>query len=364
MLAYGEQFAGAERQIVTLCRELLRAGAAVEAYLQYDALLAAHLRDDGVPVTHVGALNARDAIARLATPPLPGRRSVFHAHNARSSMLASRACLRSGMPVVKTEHGSPSPPGLRPARLKARVARLLETLALRTARAQIVFVSEDLRRAAAWCGALETCVIPNGIEAMDRGTIPRPAEFDAAGFQVVYAGRLEPVKAPLAAIEAALSLPEDLEATLWVLGDGPLRAAAEQSAASELGRRRVRLLGFRPDARAFLAHADAAVMPSLHEGLPFTALEALSLGTPLIAANVGGLREMLVHDESALLVGPGDSAGVREGIVKLARDRALGRRLADGGRRVIANRLSSEAMARRYLEVYERALASVTRARR
>ncbi len=56
-----------------------------------------------------------------------------------------------------------------------------------------------------------------------------------------------------------------------------------------------------------MASADALIMPSLHEGLPYTLLEAMSLGLPVVASDVGGLAEVLRNEETGLLVPVGDA---------------------------------------------------------
>ena len=78
-----------------------------------------------------------------------------------------------------------------------------------------------------------------------------------------------------------------------IIGTGPLTAELK-GLAEELGvSDRVRFLGFKKNVYDYMAHCDALIMPSLHEGLPYTVLEAMSLGLPVIASRVGGLAEVL-----------------------------------------------------------------------
>ena len=65
-------------------------------------------------------------------------------------------------------------------------------------------------------------------------------------------------------------------------------------------------------------------MPSLHEGLPYVLLEAMSFGVPIVASRVGGLAEVLRHDETGLLVEVGDVGGLARALARLAGDPDLG----------------------------------------
>jgi glycosyltransferase involved in cell wall biosynthesis len=116
--------------------------------------------------------------------------------------------------------------------------------------------------------------------------------------------------------------------------------------------------GFRPNSFDYIAHADALLMPSLYEGLPYTALEAMSLGTPLIASRVGGLAEILKDGQTALLVEPRNTSQLAAAVAKLARDEPLAGRLRAAAADDVAARFSASAMARQYLEAFEDALAA------
>jgi glycosyltransferase involved in cell wall biosynthesis len=173
---------------------------------------------------------------------------------------------------------------------------------------------------------------------------------------VVFAGRLETVKAPLSAVGAMLELPADSQARLFVLGDGPMMADVSALSRHPALRSKVTLLGFRSDALRFVAHADAVLLPSLHEGLPFVALEALACGTPLIASEVGGLREFLVHGRDVYFTAPGDTATLAKGISILERDPALRSTLGKNGVELINRELSADRMVDRYLATYQKRL--------
>jgi len=145
------------------------------------------------------------------------------------------------------------------------------------------------------------------------------------------------------------------ETVLAIAGDGPLRPQLERLT-GELGvAARVRFLGVRPDARALMGAADAIVLSSRSEGLPLSALEALASGTPLVATNVRGLRELVVDGESALLV-PEEPGALAAALRRVLDDRELAARLAEAGKR-IEGAGSDEALVRGFLALYERLAA-------
>ena len=110
--------------------------------------------------------------------------------------------------------------------------------------------------------------------------------------------------------------------------------------------------GFQREVYDYIAHADAILMPSLHEGLPYTILEAMSLGTPILATRVGGLAEVLVPNENALLFEPRSEDGVASAVVQLATDSALGQKLARNAREACHARFSSAVMADSYQKLF------------
>lgn len=93
-------------------------------------------------------------------------------------------------------------------------------------------------------------------------------------------------------------------------------------------------------------------MPSLHEGLPYTLLEAMALGTPVIASRVGGLAEIIQDDATGLLVAPGNAGALADAIRKLIADPSFRTRLGDAAQRLQRAKYTLEAMADSYIDVY------------
>ena len=215
--------------------------------------------------------------------------------------------------------GSRTVPALRRAR----------TLALRRAR-RVVVPSRYLAEIALDWGLdpERVVVVPNPAPALLAEDPAVPEAPERRG--LVFAGRITRQKALGTALEAIARVPG---ADLLVLGDGPDRERLERHA-TELGLNgRVRFAGSVPRAevlRAFAA-ADALVLSSDWENFPHTAVEALALGTPLIATAVGGVPEIVVDGVNGLLVPPGSPDALAEAIGRFTGSAEL-RARARGGR--------------------------------
>jgi len=221
--------------------------------------------------------------------------------------------------------------------LRVRLLRATRTAALRRAR-RIVVPSAYLREMALRWGldAQRVVVVPNPAPVV-AGTVSREKARDRLrldGPTVGAAGRLTAQKAfgdALAAI-ARLSGVE-----LLLLGDGPERAGLERRS-RELGLEgRVRFLGAgsRDDVLTLFRAVDVALLTSLWENLPHTVLEALALGTPVVATAVGGVPEVVVDGENGLLVPAGDTGAIASAIARLLGDDELRTRLGEAAVRSV-----------------------------
>jgi glycosyltransferase involved in cell wall biosynthesis len=155
---------------------------------------------------------------------------------------------------------------------------------------------------------------PDGAEDLPPGTL-------------VFAGRLTAQKGLATALEALVRVPA---ARLVLVGDGPDRAALEELARETGLDGRVEFRGSRPrrDVLRTLAGADAALLPSEWENLPHAAIEALAMGTPVVATAVGGVPEIVRDGENGLLVPPRDPQALAEAIERVIGDKPLRDRLA------------------------------------
>jgi glycosyltransferase involved in cell wall biosynthesis len=139
-----------------------------------------------------------------------------------------------------------------------------------------------------------------------------------------------------------------------IVGEGPERSRL-RSLARPLGDRLI-FAGFHADTWPFYCAASAFVLPSYTEGSPMVLLEAMQAGLPIVATRVGGIPEMVVDGETAVLVGAGDTEALFRGLLALAGDGALRARLATAARTAVSL-FSIPRYSDRLVKIYEHVLA-------
>jgi glycosyltransferase involved in cell wall biosynthesis len=221
--------------------------------------------------------------------------------------------------------------------LRVRLLRATRDLALR--RARHVFTPS---------GYLRDLVVGWGTPAARVSVSPNPApdvpvlptreelrlELGLDGPTLGFAGRLMAAKALDVALEALCLLPE---AALLVAGEGPDRTAIERQRAALGLEQRVTLLGSRSrvEVLRMLRAVDAALLSSRWENFPHVVVEALAVGTPVIATAVGGVPEVVRDGENGLLVPPNDAPALAEAIRRLIGEAGLRERLARAAARSV-----------------------------
>ena len=206
-----------------------------------------------------------------------------------------------------------------------RVLRLARNAELRRA-AHVFTPSAYLGELAVSWGvpAERVSVLPNPTPPLPR-LRPRDelrAELGLTGPTLAFAGRLTAQKSLDVALDAVAATDG---VALVIAGDGDERAGLERRVSELALGDRVRFLG--PVARGsvleLFSAADAAVLSSAWENFPHTAVEALAVGTPVIATAVGGVPEVVTDGENGLLVPPGDPEALAAAIRRFVSDDAL-----------------------------------------
>lgn len=200
-------------------------------------------------------------------------------------------------------------------------------------------------------------VIPNGLDldefdaAAERpcATLPERSPGPLLG----TVGRLEPQKGITHLITAMTLLSQSVpDAQLWLIGDGPERAALGKQAADAGLENRIHFLGLRNDVPAILKHLDIFVLPSLWEGLPNAALEAMAAGRAVVATSVHGTPEAVSENETGLLVPPADPVALADAIARLIADRNLCSRMGAAGRNRVAEHFNMRQMVEQTQALY------------
>jgi L-malate glycosyltransferase len=138
---------------------------------------------------------------------------------------------------------------------------------------------------------------------------------------------------------------------LLILGEGEMRAELESLARDSGLANRVLLPGFVHNAASFIAQFDIFVFPSLQEGLGTSLMEAMWSKTPVIASDTGGISELIVHEETGLLVHPGDVESLASAIERLLEVKDLRNTLTANARDRVED-FTPGKMAKETLSIY------------
>jgi glycosyltransferase involved in cell wall biosynthesis len=171
---------------------------------------------------------------------------------------------------------------------------------------------------------------------------------------VMTVGRLIVMKGQRFLVDSVPQLLERFgDLAVLLVGEGHLRGELSKHAA-ELGvSSAVRLLGHRADARMLLDAADVFVLPSLHEGMPLAAMEAMDASLPVVGTDVIGTAEVVADGETGLLVPPRDPGALATALGALLSDPDLRARYGAAARRRYLQHFTSARMAADTAAVYD-----------
>lgn len=219
----------------------------------------------------------------------------------------------------------------------------------------------------------QVAVIHNGI----RNTSSSEAGAKGAVFTVVFAGNIAPHRGAHVLIDAAVQVQGRLKILLaGNLADSDYVQYLEDRIQKHGLERIVDILGFRDDIVDLISQSDVVVFPSIdkavlvsernkwditwQEGFGLSALEGMRAGKPVIASNMDGLREVVVHEQTGLLVRPNDPGALAQAIHTLMEDQNLREDMGNNGRKRFLEFFTHDIMAnklREYLRTIDKGKA-------
>jgi glycosyltransferase involved in cell wall biosynthesis len=274
-------------------------------------------------------------------------------------LVGARFLSRRRIPVIATEHVTPD------ALRETRGRRAQLALAARLyRRASVVAVSEGMRRA--FVDELRlppdrVRTIYNPFDPSLDSMLAEPPDHPWLrddGPVLVAVGRLSPQKGYPVMLRALAEVRRTVAARLLVLGEGTERPSLE-ALASELGLSdAVDFIGFVQNPFSYMQAASGYVLSSHWEGFPFVLVEASRAGAAIVATNSPfGADEVLVPEETGLLVPPNDATALAAGIVRLLQEPGLADRLRNGARQR-SELFSPDEAVRRYEALLDEAIAA------
>ena len=160
-------------------------------------------------------------------------------------------------------------------------------------------------------------------------------------FVVGWVGRMTAVKDAGAVLHTVAALrARGVDAVACLVGDGPDHESLEQLAHDLEIARSCFFVGYQAEVAGLYRLFDAFYLPSVNEGTPVSAIEALAAATPVVANRVGGVPDVVRDGVDGFLVEPGDTEGAAERLAALAADPALRRQLGESGRARVRERYS------------------------
>lgn len=296
------------------------------------------------------------------------RPDIVVTHSVKSHFLLWRSHLSRRYPWVAFHHGYTT------TDRKMRVYNRLDRWSLPAAGHLITVCQAFARELASNTGVSPTkiSVLHNSIRLQPPATAAE-AQTLRLGFGianderiVLAVGRLSKEKAHADLITAFAHLrksdPEN-NCKLMIVGEGPERGKLESIAASFDQNANVIFAGQVTDLRAFYAAADVLVLPSHSEGSPQVLLEAMAAKVPVVATRVGGVPEMVEHDESALLVPANDPSSMSAAILRVLTDAELAHRLTAKASALVATKYSPEKYVRPLVDIYREVIDQRTSAK-
>lgn len=361
---------GAESMLLNLCagQESDRTGCHSTLALFYNLRqpsleLCQHAQRSGLSVRMVRCRGRADwrALREIRQYIRADSADLVHTHGYKADLYGYLAARVEGKPVVATCHNWVG------GTAALRIYNRLDRMVLRKFSA-IAAVSGDVARnlLASGIAAGRIRTIANGI-SVEGFAGAQPASFpgidSSCGKVIGMVARLDLQKGFEYLLLAVRELCRSFAGIRVIIaGDGPDRAAIQSMVRNFGLQSHVLLAGQRHDMPAVYAAMDIFVLPSLNEGLPMTVLEAMASARPVIATRVGAVPCVVRDGETGLLVEPRDAAGLATAISRLLADPDLGRRLGVRAREWVQQNYSSDAMARKYRQMYDEVLAGANNA--
>ncbi|WP_300260518.1 glycosyltransferase family 4 protein [uncultured Cloacibacillus sp.] len=294
---------GVERHVIDLANELTARGhevTVISAGGKMQSQLSERVRHIDMPVHKKNPFTIWACSRKIAELARMDKVQLIHAHSRVPAWIARWAAKGAGVPYVVTAHvvfGNKSPWIYAPYRDAARV----------------ICVSNAVREGMKDCFYANTQVVLNGLDEpkvrWNKKNLEGPVKF-------LFVGRLSPVKGLHDALRA---MPEDMEWTMDVLGDGPMREELETITKERGFTERVKFHGYSDKADDFMARSSCLLFPSYTEGMPLTLARAVQIGIPVIASDIPPVSEMAGTSDN--LLPAGDIPAWREAIADFIKTR-------------------------------------------
>lgn len=192
-------------------------------------------------------------------------------------------------------------------------------------------------------------VIHNGVKSLDHTS--KVINNDEP-VKLVMVGRIAAVKNHRLIIESLSDIINEYNVHLTIAGDGPDYQSIVDYAGHLLPRDRIEFLGFRNDIENILRDKDIFLLTSNYEGISIALLEAMSMGLPAIASDVGGIPETIIHNKTGLLFTPGNRESLTRSLKELVSDPEKRATMGESARQYFMEEFDEAKVIQQYQSLY------------
>ncbi len=292
------------------------------------------------------------------------RPHIVHTHTSKAGILGRWAAFFARVPViVHTPHGHVFWGYF--GRLKTGIFILLEKISALITDRLVVLTEQEKNDHLHFHIAPENkfSVVHSGINldrfsntSVDPAAMKKELEIPEGNFVVGTTGRLTHIKGHRYLIEAAGKIISSRPDTTFVfLGDGELLDELKNMASISGIEENIKFLGWRQDVAEVMSIFDVFVLPSLNEGMGRVLVEAMALGKPILASDIGGIPDLVADGENGYLVPVGDVEALTARIREFLDDPWKREEMGNAGKRYAAN-FSADAMVEKIDRLYRELL--------
>jgi len=359
VITRADSMGGAQIHVLDLANALLSRGHDVTVLVGGEGPFTAELTRKQIPFQSLRSLvrplrPAADlsAVLEIRSALRKLQPDLVAAHTAKAGILARWAAALAGVPAVFTPHGWSIGDRISPR--QGSIFRLLERMSAHVC-ARIINVCEYERRLAKRyriAPAAKLAAVHNGLPDIPADLLAQP---DREPPRLIMVARFEQPKDHRTLLLGLSHLAQH-DWKLDLVGDGPMQGEVMQIAANLGLAPRVRFLGARSDIAPLLANAQIFVLSSRSEAFPYSVLEAMRAGLPVVSSEVGGIAEAVNVGETGMLVPAKDSGALSRSLRRLITNPTLRVQMGEAGRRRFIDLFTIDKMVDRTLGVYREAV--------
>ena len=298
---------------------------------------------------------------------------IIHSHRYKENLLGFLLAKAVGVKkLITTMHGLSEPPlastyernANKPVGFKTKIDYYM----LNNHFTRVVAVSQEMKNTLIQKYGFKeekVEVIYNGIPIpFAQRSMPSAPCSVPSSFHIGTVGRMVPVKDFNLFLEIAAEIMEQINSNFEfrisnfknihfsILGDGPLKDKLTQKAKDLKIDNCVEFLSPMPDPMPYYQSLDLYLNTSLHEGIPLSILEAMACGKPVVAPKVGGIPEIISHEENGVLIEAREPKKIADSCLRLMQDEDLRKNLGEDASKRIAEYFSNSKMAGCYQRLY------------